>query len=90
MYTHGNSHIIPVVIGSTDKTVQVSKHLQEKGFWVLPIRPPTVPEGTGRLRLSITYHHTQAQLDALEKTLTEVLSSNDLIYPRPRETGLKA
>jgi len=48
------SHIIPVIVGSNDKTVQLCEILYQNGYFTLPIRPPTVPEGTSRLRLSLT------------------------------------
>ncbi len=48
------SHIIPVVIGGNKETLEVCEILYKNGFFTLPIRPPTVPEGTSRLRLSLT------------------------------------
>ena len=51
--TISRSQIIPVILGSAEKTVQTAKELQEKGFYVLPINPPTVPKNTSRLRLSL-------------------------------------
>ncbi len=52
--TISESHIIPVVIGSDTKTVEVAEQLRNMGYFVLPIRPPTVPKNTSRLRLSLT------------------------------------
>lgn len=49
-----SSHIIPVIKGSGTDTVNAAADMQSKGFYVLPIRPPTVPEGTSRLRISLT------------------------------------
>ena len=51
--TISRSQIIPVVLGSAEKTVQTAKKLQQEGFYVLPINPPTVPKNTSRLRLSL-------------------------------------
>ena len=51
--TNSRSQIIPVILGSTEKTVQTAKELQGKGFYILPINPPTVPKNTSRLRLSL-------------------------------------
>ena len=48
------SHIIPIVIGDNEKTVQVCDILYNNGYFTLPIRPPTVPEGTSRIRISLT------------------------------------
>jgi len=52
--TYGESQIVPVVIGENETTVKVADKLREVGFWLLPIRPPTVPEGTSRLRISLS------------------------------------
>lgn len=57
--------IIPIVIGSDQKTVAASNRLSELGFYVPAIRPPTVPEDTGRLRVSLSAAHDQAMVDAL-------------------------
>lgn len=51
--TAGQSHIIPFIVGENDKVVQLSKILQNNGFYVLPIRYPTVPKATARLRFSL-------------------------------------
>ncbi len=59
----GQSQIIPVITGENDRAGSFSRHLMEKGYWVLPLRPPTVPEGEARLRLSITFDHTKEILD---------------------------
>ena len=48
------SHIIPVVAGSSHNAILKAEDMQRKGFYVLPVRPPTVPEGTSRLRISLT------------------------------------
>ena len=48
------SHIIPMITGSSADAVLRAEEMQRKGFYVLPIRPPTVPEGTSRLRFSLT------------------------------------
>ena len=48
------SHIIPLVVGANEKAIWKALQMQEHGFYVLPVRPPTVPEGTARLRFSLT------------------------------------
>lgn len=48
------SHIIPWIIGANDQTIALAEQLQNLGFYVLPIRPPTVPIGKARLRFSLT------------------------------------
>lgn len=59
MLTLGNnlgsqSHIIPVIIGGNSETEQMCKKLFDAGYFTLPIRPPTVPDGTSRIRISLT------------------------------------
>ncbi len=50
----GSTHIIPIITGDNSRTVRVSAELQERGFLLFPIRPPTVPKGTSRIRVSLT------------------------------------
>lgn len=64
------SHIIPVIIGGNAETEAICRRLFDAGYFTLPIRPPTVPEGTSRLRLSLT---TDIEDDDL-KNLTTLLS----------------
>jgi 8-amino-7-oxononanoate synthase len=68
----GATHIIPVILGSVDKTVTTSKSLLEKGYFCSAIRPPTVPAGTERLRISVQCEHTQEQLAGLCNALREI------------------
>lgn len=56
------SHIIPIIIGGNKETVDTCEILYQNGFFTLPIRPPTVPEGTSRLRLSLTTDITEQEL----------------------------
>lgn len=48
------TQIVPVIIGENNKTVKVAEELRAQGYFVLPVRPPTVPVNTSRLRLSLT------------------------------------
>jgi 8-amino-7-oxononanoate synthase len=59
----GESQIIPVVVGENESAVRMSRSLREKGYWVTPVRPPTVPKGEARLRLSITFDQSREVLD---------------------------
>ena len=52
--TISKSQIIPIVLGSDKKAIKVAEQLRDLGYFVLPIRPPTVPPNTSRLRLSLT------------------------------------
>lgn len=56
------SHIIPVIIGGNKETVDICEVLFHNGYFTLPIRPPTVPEGTSRLRLSLTTEINEKEL----------------------------
>ncbi len=52
--TRGESQIIPVITGSNERTVKTSERLQKEGYLLFPIRPPSVPEGSSRIRISLT------------------------------------
>lgn len=70
----GCSQIVPVIIGNSLRTEKLSQELQNKGHWILPIRPPTVPAGEARLRLSLTYHHTEEMLNRLIRDIYDLNS----------------
>ena len=59
------SHILPVIIGDAARTLQISDTLKQQGLKVLPIRTPTVPPGTERLRVSLSAAHTTDDIDRL-------------------------
>ena len=63
------SQIVPVVLGQNDATLDAAEHLQRDGFAVRGIRPPTVPEGGSRLRLSLTARIPQTELSRLVQSL---------------------
>lgn len=65
--------IQPVMIGSAQKTMEVSQYLWEEGFFVQGIRPPTVPVGTERLRVTLSVSHTFDQIEQLIEKLAECL-----------------
>jgi 8-amino-7-oxononanoate synthase len=67
-----DSQIIPVLVGQNERALQFAGRLSQAGLAVRAIRPPTVPVGTSRLRLSLTVGHTIAILDALVDTLIRV------------------
>ncbi|WP_172539988.1 8-amino-7-oxononanoate synthase [Actinobacillus seminis] len=56
------SCIVPYVIGDNPKTVETAQQLQQMGYYCLPIRPPTVPQGTSRIRLSLTADMTSQEI----------------------------
>lgn len=65
--------IQPVVVGSNSDVMAVSEALWQRGLFVQGIRPPTVPEGTSRLRITLTAEHTTDQIDFLIQGLAGVL-----------------
>jgi 8-amino-7-oxononanoate synthase len=66
-----STQIIPVIIGSDKETLTVAHELEEKGFLVGAIRPPTVPEGSGRLRVTLSAVHTKEQVESLGRAVIE-------------------
>ncbi|RHJ82536.1 8-amino-7-oxononanoate synthase [Parabacteroides sp. AM08-6] len=60
-----NSHIIPFIIGENEACIQKALELQRKGFYCLPVRPPTVPKGTSRIRFSLTANITDEEINEL-------------------------
>jgi 8-amino-7-oxononanoate synthase len=67
--------IQPVVVGDEARALGVSAALEKRGFLVAAIRPPTVPAGTSRLRVTLSAAHEEAQVDALIDALTESLAA---------------
>ncbi len=52
--TGGDTAIVPVIIGDDSETVRRAARMRQLGWFILPVRPPTVPPGTSRFRLSLT------------------------------------
>jgi 7-keto-8-aminopelargonate synthetase-like enzyme len=59
----GETPILPVVLGAAETALAWSAALETEGIWVPAIRPPTVPPGTARLRISVSAAHTDADLE---------------------------
>jgi 8-amino-7-oxononanoate synthase len=70
----GDSQIIPVIIGENDRTLAIASHMQAQGFDVRAIRPPTVPEGTARLRIAVNIGLDELTIDRFSQTLAACLS----------------
>ena len=68
----GDSPIIPIIIGAEVTTMESAERLMGEGLLVLPIRPPTVPAGTSRLRLSLSSEHTDQEIDLLLGALKQL------------------
>ncbi len=69
----GTSQIVPVVIGENERAVAVARRLQQQGFDVRAIRPPSVPPGTARLRVSVNAGLSESQLGRFACALSEAL-----------------
>lgn len=67
------SQILPVIIGGNARTMALASYLQERGYDVRGVRPPTVPEGTARLRLSLTLHVDEATTAQMVDVLAQGL-----------------
>jgi len=67
-----SSPIQPLIAGDSARALRLSAGLYALGFWVSAIRPPTVPEGTARLRLTLSAAHSEADVDALLGALDQV------------------
>ncbi len=63
--------IQPLVVGSNDATLALAEGLLARGIWVPAIRPPTVPAGTARLRVSLSAAHSEGDVDQLLAALAE-------------------
>ena len=63
------SPVVPVVLGTEERALAASEELRGRGIWVPAIRPPTVPAGTSRLRVSLSAAHTAAQVQRLALAL---------------------
>ena len=64
--------IQPYIVGDNEAALALSKALWERGLWVPAIRPPTVPKGTARLRISVSAAHTAGDIDHLLSALKEL------------------
>ena len=69
----GEGPIVPVVLGSEERALSVAAELRRSGFDVRAVRPPTVPAGSSRLRLSIHANHDPGQIDALASRLVAAM-----------------
>jgi len=71
------SPIIPLLIGDAKAALRLSEALLSHGIYAPAIRPPTVPAGTSRIRLSVTAGHTPVQIDHLLEVLQKICASDD-------------
>jgi 8-amino-7-oxononanoate synthase len=74
--THGSSNIVPVMIGDAAKAVATAERICEAGYWVKAVRPPTVPAGSSRLRLSLNAAMSEEQLAPLSALIQTALMTS--------------
>ena len=72
---NSKSQIIPIVIGDNQKTLNIAERLSKEGIIVGAIRPPTVPEGSARLRVSISLAHTEEDLIFAAEKIIKVVKA---------------
>lgn len=75
----GVAPIIPVIVGDADKAVRLTTELKQQGIIISAIRPPTVPAGTSRLRLTVTAAHEQKELTAAVNTIAATVERLEMI-----------
>ncbi|MBM9536738.1 aminotransferase class I/II-fold pyridoxal phosphate-dependent enzyme [Desulfobulbus alkaliphilus] len=71
--THGSSNIVPVMVGDAAQAVSAAERICAQGYWVKAVRPPTVPAGTSRLRLSLNAAMDWEQLAPLPGIIAAAL-----------------
>jgi len=71
--TPSPTHIQPVVVGTDSRAVSLAERMQASGYDIRAIRPPTVPEGTARLRIVVTLNVDDATTDAMLSDLAQAL-----------------
>ena len=69
------SQIVPLLVGASADALAKAEALQRHGFYLLPVRPPTVPEGTSRIRISLTAAMTEEEMEQLKKALENLATS---------------
>jgi glycine C-acetyltransferase/8-amino-7-oxononanoate synthase len=70
--TKTQSPILPIIVKDPEVGVQMSHRLREEGVWIPAVRPPTVPKGTSRLRVTVTADHSLEQIETALRALKKV------------------
>jgi len=73
----GESQILPILVGGSDRVVRLADHLLREGVLAVAIRPPTVPAGTERIRLSVTLAHTEEDLEKAAEVLVRCVRQEE-------------
>ena len=69
------SAIVPLVLGNSERVLQASAQLEKDGYLVVAIRPPTVPDGTARLRCTFSAAHQTSDIDAFASAAAKTLTA---------------
>jgi len=79
--TQTESPILPVLLHNSQQALLLSRAMLQEGFFIPAIRPPTVPKGTSRLRITVTADHTTSQIDSCLSALRRTATALRLINP---------
>jgi glycine C-acetyltransferase/8-amino-7-oxononanoate synthase len=82
------TQVLPLVVGAADDAVRVCERALEKGIFAQAIRPPTVPEGSSRLRLAVMASHTRTELQDAAAVLAAAMRS--VVGDRPKPISVEA
>ena len=74
------TQIVPVIVGKESDTLELSRWLEENGLLISAIRPPTVPEGASRIRVSLSALHTRQHIDQLIDRMKKMANAASLIF----------
>lgn len=74
-FVETQTSVKPFMIGESELALQVASACRQNGIWVTAIRPPTVPKGTSRLRITLTANHTNEQVKTLSMALKQALGA---------------
>jgi 8-amino-7-oxononanoate synthase len=73
LQTDGSTNIVPVMLGDDSLAVALAEAMQERGYLIFPVRPPAVPEGTARFRLSLTADMAWTDIDRVAEDTAELM-----------------
>ncbi|MDI2111873.1 aminotransferase class I/II-fold pyridoxal phosphate-dependent enzyme [Commensalibacter nepenthis] len=76
------SQIIPLIVGSAENALQITQLLRKEGIWVTPIRPPTVPVHSSRLRLTFSAAHQPKDIEYLLEKIHRVIHQNPSLWKK--------
>jgi 8-amino-7-oxononanoate synthase len=74
-YIETNTPIKPFMVGQSEHAISIANRMKESGIWMTAIRPPTVPAGTARLRITLTANHSPEQVSQLTHSLKSALET---------------